>query len=109
MNQQTIEQGKTLAIVSYLTFIGLIIALFSNLEKKKNPFIFFHCRQMLGLIIMLIVSNVIEKYIHSWAGTILETITVIAWVFGLVTAIQGKAQALPLIGDQFQQWFKNLK
>ena len=108
MDKQAIKKGKTLAIVSYFTFIGLIIALFSNLEKK-NPFVFFHCRQMLGLIIMLIASNVIEKYIHSWTGTVLGTITLVAWIFGLVTAIQGKAQPLPLIGDQFQHWFKNLQ
>lgn len=108
MDEQTINDGKILAIVSYLTFIGLLIALFSNLEKK-NPFVFFHCRQMLGLIIMLVASNVIEKYIHSWTGTLLGTITLVSWIFALVTAIMGKAQALPIIGDWFQQWFKNLQ
>ena len=53
MNQNEITEGKTLAVVSYFTFIGLIIAMIMNLEKK-NAFVHFHCRQMLGLILMLI-------------------------------------------------------
>ena len=52
MNQQTIKEGKTLAIVCYFTFVGALIAIFLNLEKK-NPFTSFHVRQMVGLIIMV--------------------------------------------------------
>lgn len=42
-SEETIKQGKTLAIVSYFTFIGVLIALILNLEKK-NPFTAFHIR-----------------------------------------------------------------
>lgn len=40
MTENIIKEGKTLAIVSYMTFIGLIIAIIMNLEKR-NPFTFF--------------------------------------------------------------------
>lgn len=107
-SQETIQQGKTLAIVSYFTFVGLLIAIILNLEKK-NPFTSFHIRQMFGLIIMLIVSNVTEKYIDSWLGTIFWIITFVCWLYGLFYALQGKYKEIPYLGSKFQEWFRNIK
>ncbi|OMP30637.1 DUF4870 domain-containing protein [Mangrovimonas sp. DI 80] len=107
MTEQTIKEGKTLAIVSYMTFVGLIIAIIMNLEKK-NPFTSFHIRQMLGLILMLLVSNVSEQYINSWLGTVLWTITFVSWLFGLYNAIQGSDKPIPVVGEYFQEWFRNI-
>ena len=108
MQEQTVEEGKTWAIVSYFTFVGLIIAIIMNLEKK-NPFTFFHIRQMLGLIILLIFSNLVEKYVHSWLGTVFWIVTFVCWLYGLVGAIQSKTNVIPVLGPIFQDWFKNLK
>lgn len=107
MNHQTIEEGKTLAIVSYLTFIGLIIAIILNLEKR-NQFIWFHVRQMLGLIIMLIFSNLVEKYVNSWLGTAFWLVTFMSWLFGFYWVLKGKAEPVPILGMKFQDWFKNI-
>lgn len=107
MTEQEIQEGKTLAIVSYFTFVGLIIAIIMNLEKR-NPFTYFHARQMLGLIIMLLVSNVIEKYVDSWFGTILWIITFSCWVFGLYTAAKGESKPIPFVGNLFQDWFRKV-
>jgi uncharacterized membrane protein len=107
MTEDIIKEGKTLAIVSYLTFVGLIIAIILNLEKR-NPFTYFHARQMLGLIIMLLVSNVSEKYINSFLGTVLWTITFVSWLYGLYTASKGENKPLPVIGELFQDWFRKI-
>lgn len=107
MDQHTIEEGKTLAIVSYLTFIGTLIAIFLNLEKK-NRFTNFHIRQMVGLILMLIVSNVVERYVHSWTGTMLWFFTFASWLYALIYAFQGEAKAIPIVGEKFQEWFAKL-
>lgn len=107
MNQHTIKSGKTLAILSYFTFVGALIALFINLEKK-NPFTSFHIRQMIGLIMMLVFSNIIERFVNSWTGTILGTITVFCWVYALVFAIKGETKLIPYVGEKFQLWFANL-
>ncbi|MEO8934778.1 MAG: hypothetical protein ABI295_10770 [Xanthomarina sp.] len=107
MIDKTFQEGKTLAIVSYLTFIGLIIAIIMNLEKK-NPFIYFHVRQMLGLIIMLLFSNLVEEYVHSLLGTSLWIITFVAWLFGIFYASKGEAKPIPVLGEKFQEWFKNI-
>jgi uncharacterized membrane protein len=107
MTDQTIQEGKTLAIVSYFTFVGLIIAIIMNLEKK-NPFTFFHIRQMLGLILMLLFSNLVEKYVNSWLGTGFWIVTFVCWIYALYTAISSKYDPIPVLGDKFQEWFKNL-
>ncbi len=107
MDNQTIEEGKTLAIISYFTFVGLIIAIIMNLEKK-NPFTTFHIRQMLGLIILLIFSNLVEKYVNSWLGTAFWVITFVSWLYGLYWALKGKNEPVPILGPIFQEWFKNI-
>ncbi|WP_274474278.1 DUF4870 domain-containing protein [Mangrovimonas aestuarii] len=107
MDDYTVKEGKTWAVVSYLTFIGLIISVIMNLEKR-NPFTSFHIRQMLGLILMLIVSNITEKFIGSWIGTALWAVTFVCWVYGIFHAIKGEYKPIPVIGDKFQEWFKNV-
>jgi len=44
MEQSTIDEGKTIAIISYLTLIGLLIAFIMN-NDKKNEFAKFHIGQ----------------------------------------------------------------
>lgn len=107
MTQDTISQGKTLAIVSYFTFVGVIIAIIMNLEKK-NDFVWFHARQMIGLILLLIFSNVTEKYVNSTLGTAFWVITFVCWLFGVISAATGKSKPIPVIGQIFQKWFSNL-
>lgn len=96
-----------MAIVSYFTFVGLIIAIIMNLEKR-NSFTSFHIRQMLGLIMMLIFSNLVEEYINSLLGTAFWIITFVSWLFGLYHAIKEDYKPIPVLGDKFQEWFKNI-
>lgn len=107
MKQTVIKEGKTLAIISYLTFIGLIIAIIMNLEKR-NPFTLFHIRQMLGLMIMLIFSNLVEQYVNSLLGTAFWIITFACWLFALFYAIKEEYKLIPVLGEKFQEWFKNI-
>ena len=48
MNENTVFEGKTAAVLGYITFVGLIIGYFMNSESK-NEFAAFHLRQSLGL------------------------------------------------------------
>jgi len=32
----------------------------------------------------------------------------ILWIIGLIGAIQGEEKKVPLLGDQFQEWFRNI-
>ena len=108
MESSEVKAGKTMAVISYITPIGLLIAITMNLEKK-NSFVFFHARQMIGLIILVAFSNLCEKYVSSWFGTALWFVTFIGWLYGLIFAIKGEYKLLPFIGHYFQDWFRNLK
>lgn len=107
MQDPTIKEGKKLAVICYLTFIGLIIAIIMNLEKR-NPFTFFHIRQMMGLMIMLIFSNLVEQYVNSLLGTAFWIITFSGWILALYYAIKEEYRPIPVFGEKFQEWFKNI-
>lgn len=107
MKDSVIKEGKTLAIVSYLTFVGLIIAIIMNLEKR-NPFTLFHIRQMFGLMIMLIFSNLVEQYVNSLLGTAFWIISFACWLFAIYYAIKEEYKLIPVLGEKFQEWFKNV-
>lgn len=99
---------KTRGIVAYLTIIGWVIALITNNPKDEQTT--FHLRQMLGLMLF------------SLGGMFLGIIPVLSlilyplyllgifvlWIFGLISAIEGTRKPVPLLGDYFQDWFKNL-
>ncbi|MBJ6369029.1 hypothetical protein [Snuella sedimenti] len=108
MNQQDIETGKGLAIVSYITIIGTIIAFFMN-NDKKNPFTNFHIRQALGLWLTYFVLAWVVSAFDNWLATFGFWIFFgVLFIYGFINAIGGKAQAVPLLGELFQKWFASI-
>lgn len=107
MENQTVTEGKTIAIVSYITFIGTIIAFVMN-NEQKNSFASFHIRQMAGLISLQLLSFVVSNYINGTLGWIIFLFAVVLWFIGFLGAIQGQEKRVPLLGDQFQEWFKGI-
>jgi uncharacterized membrane protein len=108
MNNQTVTEGKTIAIISYLTFIGTIIAFIMN-QNKQNTFASFHIRQAIGLILLGFILNILQMYLDLfWIGSVLWLGLIILWLIGFIGAIQGEEKKIPLLGDQFQEWFKNI-
>ena len=108
MTQQDINEGKGLAIISYLSIIGTIIAYFLN-NDKKNVFTSFHVRQALGLWLMFPVLGFVTSSFNSWLVTFgFYMFFGVLFIFGFINAIGGKAQTVPLVGELFQKWFANL-
>ena len=107
MENSTVNEGKTIAIISYITFIGTIIAFIMN-NEKKNSFASFHIRQMTGLISLQLLSFVVSNYISGTLGLIIVLFAVVLWFIGFLGAIQGEEKKVPLLGDQFQEWFKGI-
>jgi len=107
MEQNTVEEGKTMAIISYITIIGLIIAFLMN-NSKKNEFTQFHIRQSIGLAVLgLVNSFIIAKFIPILAGLV-GLLTLVLVIIGIVNAVKGEDKPLPVIGAQFQEWFKGI-
>lgn len=94
--------GKTIAIVSYITIIGWVIALILN-NNEKNSFASFHIRQSLGINLLAMVLSFIP-----FIGWILGIAVFIFWVIGLFAAISERTVPVPVIGELFQDWFKTL-
>lgn len=108
MTQEEIEEGKGLAIISYLTILGTIIAFFMN-NDKKNAFVAFHTRQAFGLwLTYFIVAYAISGF-DNWYATLGFWIFFgILLFYGFINAVAGKPEEVPLLGPLFQKWFSSL-
>ncbi|WP_203292998.1 DUF4870 domain-containing protein [Luteirhabdus pelagi] len=103
-------EGKNIAIIAYITLIGLIIAFVMN-NDRKNEFASYHIRQSLGLGCLglaLTVINIIP--ILGWIVSLVGTIFMIyLWVMGLMNAVNEKKKPVPMVGKKFEEWFKNIQ
>jgi uncharacterized membrane protein len=102
-----IDQGKQTAIVSYLTIIGSIIAIFMN-NETKNSFASFHIRQSLGIFLTFFLLGYPVGYFDSWMITAsFWTFIFILWLFGFMNALNGEQKPVPFVGKLYQKLFKS--
>jgi uncharacterized membrane protein len=108
MENQISDQGKTVAVISYITLIGWVIALIMN-NGEKTALGSFHIRQMLGIMLLglalTVVINILGIPVLGW---ILNLGVLVLWILGLISAIQGEMKPIPVLGLQFQEWFKGI-
>lgn len=105
----TAKQGRTAAIFAYLTIFGTLIAYFMN-NESKNPFASFHIRQGLGVHIVFYMLGMIVTWFNTWLVSAPFYVFILVLVgYGLVSAIQGEKNEVPLLGAKFQQWFRTIK
>lgn len=118
ITQPAVAEDKTVAILSYLTLIGFIVALVLN-GSKKTKLGAYHLRQTLGFLITLIVGWIavmmmifVLAFIPfigwilipvTWLAFVVATLTL--WVMGLIAAINGNMKPMPVVGPMYQKWF----
>ena len=108
MENTTVTEGKTIAIVSYITLIGTIIAFIMN-NDKKNSFASFHIRQMIGLGILSIINSfILARFIGGYITGAIWLVLLVLWIIGLMGAIQGEEKSVPVLGDMFHDGFKGI-
>lgn len=106
--ENSVEEGKTAAITSYILFVGVLIAMSMNSESK-NPFASFHIRQSLGISLTFISLGLIISNFDSLMISAPMWISVsILWSYGIFSAINGTTKPVPLLGNYFQKWFKSI-
>ncbi|WGK63878.1 DUF4870 domain-containing protein [Croceiramulus getboli] len=105
--QNQAEEGKTIAIISYITIIGLIIAFVMN-NEKKNDFASFHIRQSVGLACTGIALGIIGVIpIIGWLINLIGIFVLLyLWIMGIVNAVNLNRKPVPLLGERFENWFK---
>lgn len=109
MESNTIKEGKTTAIVSYITIIGTIIAFFMN-SDKKNSFASFHIKQALGINLSFYLIGALASSFNSWViSSAFYVFIFVLWIFGIKTAANGEKKTVPFLGEYFQQWFTFIK
>ncbi|MET3730875.1 DUF4870 domain-containing protein [Moheibacter stercoris] len=103
------EEGKNIAMISYLTIIGLIIAFIQNGEKK-DPFAAYHIRQSIGLAIVGLGISVVGMVpILGWILSFVAFFLVVyMWVIGLMNAVNKRQKPLPFLGKKFEEWFESV-
>lgn len=103
------QESKKIAIITYITIIGLVIAFVMNNEKKFS-FASYHIRQSLGLAttsLGLFVIGVIP--ILGWIINIIGFFVLLyMWIVGLMNALAEKEKPVPFLGKKFEIWFKNV-
>lgn len=100
---------KWTAVISYVTLVGWVIALVLN-SKDKNAFVQFHTRQSLGILALFMASGLIAAVpVLGWiACPVAWLLAVALWFIGIVDALGERTKPVPILGDQFQEWFSGL-
>jgi uncharacterized membrane protein len=108
MENNAAEQGKTFAIISYITIIGTLIAFFLNRENR-NPFISFHVRQALGLWLLQFLLGYFIGAFDSWMISMSFWIFfIVLFIYGIIGAATGKMNEVPVLGPFFQKLFSSI-
>ncbi len=106
--KDTIEEGKTAAITSYILIVGVFIAMSMNVENK-NSFASFHIRQSLGLsITFLSLGAIISNFDSIMVSASMWLFISVLWSYGIFSAISGNSKPLPILGNLFQKVFKTI-
>lgn len=100
MNQNDVQSGKAMAILSYFGILSLI----PYFSEKNNQYVRFHAVQGVNLFIvntiLMAVSSFINNFVGSllsWPFSIASTFLWILEILGVVYAAKGEQKELPLI------------
>jgi uncharacterized membrane protein len=103
-------EDKTVAVLSYLTLIGFIVAIVMH-SSKKTQLGAFHLRQMMGIFLTVIAAVMCEVVllfipILGWLCIFAIWVSVfVLWLMGLLAAIKGEMKPAPFLGPMYQKWF----
>ena len=101
-----VVEDKTVAILSYLTIIGFIAAIFMH-QGHKTQVGAFHLRQVLGIVLTGAAGAVCGVVpILGWIVWFFVVLGLfVLWIMGLLSAVRGDMRPVPLLGEQYQRWF----
>ena len=104
-SQQPQIDGRTIALISYITLPGWIVAfiLFKNCEEDRS-LAAFHLRQTLGLngigILLPVLASVLFASVPAARGvgggvlSLVSLVMLVYWIYGIVSAARGEQECL---------------
>jgi uncharacterized membrane protein len=108
--------GKTIALISYLTLIGWVIAFVLHGNNKTSLGV-FHLRQSAFLMLAGIGIYAVQFFLFfipyiGWTVSVLAGIMglgiIVLWILGLIAAINGEEKPLPIFGMKIQKMLSGL-
>lgn len=97
-----------MAVLAYILFF---IPLLTG-DAKKDEYVKFHTKQGLVLFLLCVVINVVRwmmpfqlLWSFSWVFTLLGLGTLALLIIGIMNAVNGKREPLPIVGG-FSDMFK---
>ncbi len=109
------KEDTTVALLSYLTIIGFVVAIVLH-SSKKTALGAFHLRQTLGLFItalviwipcMIISMIPVVNLVMFILGPAVMVGLFVLWIMGFIAAINGQQKLMPVVGEYYQKWFAN--
>jgi len=107
--------GKTIAIISYFSVVGWIIAFVLYSTSNKSQLAAYHLRQSLALILCAIACYIIYfilifvVFFLAFFAWILFVGLFVLWILGLISAIKGEEKPIPIIGPIAQNLLGGIK
>ena len=96
------QQNTAMAVVAYILFF---IPLLTG-DAQKDEYVKYHTKQGLVLFLTVVLINIIDWIIPFYFITWLLSLgTLVLLIIGIMNAVNGKKEPLPLIG-KFSDVFK---
>ena len=115
-NMQRMD-GKSIAIISYLTIIGWVIAYVMN-SNNKSQIAIYHIRQSLFIMLAGILFYIVQAMLLfiPYLGWLIALLSIpvglgllVLWIMGLISAINGEEKPIPIVGEKAQQLLSSIK
>jgi uncharacterized membrane protein len=109
MSEPTPSSSKntSMAAIAYFLFFVPLLT-----DAKDDPFVKYHVKQGLLLLILGIIVSIFNSIIGripfiGWAVSfILGVGMFVLWLLGLMNALNGKQEPVPLVGQYAEEFFK---
>ena len=105
--QTNANNSKALAIITYITLIGWIIAFALN-NKQKNLLVSYHQRQSLGIQLIYFSTAFLISLTTLASLQVLFLGVFILMIIGISNASNQKKKPLPMVGNYFEKWFESI-
>lgn len=94
------KKNTTMAVVAYLLFFIPLLT-----EAKDDPFVRFHVKQGLILLIAELIAMAVSRVpVLGWFSGLLGLGTFFLLIIGILNALKGEEKPLPIVG-QFAEKF----
>lgn len=113
MNAEEIEEGKAMAVLSYVLSLAGLPFFIIPLIMRNNDFALYHAKQCLMIWIVGIVGSAIGGILTVICIGVIVLLAVgiyllVITIMGIINSAKGEAIPLPLIGSYAEEWFKGI-